>query len=294
MKQFLQNLKSGETEIADIPTPDVATGRLLIQSNRSIISSGTERMLVEFSKANLIDKARKQPEKVKMVLEKIQTDGLFATLDAVQSKLDQTISLGYSNAGVVIDVGEGVNEFSIGDRVISNGCHAEVISVPKNLCTKIPDSVSFEPAAFTVIASIALQGVRLLQPTLGESIAVTGLGLVGLLTVQLLAAHGCRVLGIDFDERKIELAHQFGAETVRLSAGDGPLDAARHFSRGRGMDGVIITASTKSNDPIKQAAEMSRQRGRIVLVGVTGLELSRSEFYAKELSFRVSCSYGPG
>ena len=294
MKQLLQNLKSGETELANIPAPAIIPGRLLIQSNHSIISAGTERMLVEFSKANLIDKARKQPEKVKMVLEKIQSDGLFATLDAVQSKLDHSMPLGYSNAGVVIDVGKGVNGFSIGDRVISNGNHAEVVSVPKNLCTKIPDSVSFEHAAFTVIASIALQGIRLLQPTLGESIAVTGLGLVGLLTVQLLAAHGCRVLGIDFDDRKIELARQYGAETVRLSADDDPLDAARHFSRGRGMDGVIIAASTKSTDPIKQAAEMSRQRGRIVLVGVTGLELSRSEFYAKELSFCVSCSYGPG
>ena len=184
--------------------------------------------------------------------------------------------------------------FAVGDRVVSNGKHAEVVSVPMNLCARIPDAVSDEAAAFTVIGAIALQGIRLVQPTLGEAVVVTGLGLIGLITVQLLRAHGCRVLGIDLDPAKLALARRFGAETVDLAAGQDPVAAAQAFSRGRGVDAVIITASTKSNEPVHQAALMCRKRGRIVLVGVAGLELSRADFYEKELSFQVSCSYGPG
>jgi predicted dehydrogenase/threonine dehydrogenase-like Zn-dependent dehydrogenase len=251
-------------------------------------------MLVEFGKANLLDKARQQPEKVRMVLDKIKTDGLIPTLEAVQSKLDQPLAMGYSNAGVVLEVGAGVEGFRIGDRIVSNGYHAEVVCVPKNLCARIPDAVSDEAAAFTVLGAIALQGIRLAQPTLGEAFVVTGLGLIGLITVQLLRAQGCRVLGIDFDRHKLNLAEQFGAETVDLSRGEDAVAAAITFSRGRGVDGVLITASTQSNEPIHQAAQMCRKRGRIVLVGVVGLELSRADFYEKELSFQVSCSYGPG
>ena len=184
--------------------------------------------------------------------------------------------------------------FLMGDRVVSNGHHAEVVRVPKNLCALIPDNVDDESAAFTVLGAIALQGTRLAQPTLGEVVVVTGLGLIGLLTVQLLRAQGCRVLGIDFDSDKCELARSFGASVVDLSKGEDPVAVAQVFSRGRGVDGVIITASTKSNEPVHQAATMCRQRGRIVLVGVVGLELSRADFYEKELSFQVSCSYGPG
>lgn len=294
MKQILQSLKTGATEIAEIPCPSVKRGQLLIRTTQTLVSVGTERMLVEFGKAGWIDKARQQPDKVRMVLDKIKTDGLKPTIETVFNKLDQPLPLGYCNVGVVMEVGDGVAGFSTGDRVASNGKHAEVVSVPTNLCARIPDSVSDEEAAYTVIAAIALQGIRLVQPTLGESIVVTGLGLIGLIAVQLLRAHGCRVLGIDYDADKLALAQQFGAEIVNLSAGEDPVAAAQRFSRGRGIDAVIITASTKSSEPVHQAALMCRKRGRIVLVGVTGLELSRADFYEKELTFQVSCSYGPG
>lgn len=294
MKQILQNLGNGKTILTDVPAPRVRAGCLLIQTQMSLVSIGTEKMLVDFGKANLVDKARQQPEKVKQVLQKIKTDGLAPTLQAVRSKLDQPLPLGYSNAGVVIEVGHGVDGFSVGDRVLSNGHHAEIVCVPQNLCAKIPDSVPFDYASFGVVASIGLQGIRLIAPTLGECFVVTGLGLIGLLCVQILRANGCNVLGIDFDSCKCELARQFGADSVDLSKGEDPILAAERFSDGKGVDGVLITASTKSNEPVHQAAEMCRKRGRIVLVGVVGLELHRSDFYKKELSFQVSCSYGPG
>jgi predicted dehydrogenase len=294
MKQILQNLKTGETEIAEVPCPACPPGYLLIRTVCTVVSQGTERMLVEFGKANLLDKARQQPDKVRIVLDKIKTDGLLPTLDAVRHKLDQPLAMGYCNMGVVMEVGAGVTGFSVGDRVASNGKHAQVVAVPKHLCAKVPETVGDEAAAFTVLAAIALQGVRLAQPTLGEAVVVTGLGLIGLITVQLLRAHGCRVLGIDLDPAKLELAKRFGAETVDLSRGEDPLAAAARFSRGRGVDAVVIAASTTSNEPVHQAALMCRKRGRIVLVGVVGLELSRADFYEKELTFQVSCSYGPG
>lgn len=294
MKQILQSLKTGATEVAEIPCPAVKRGELLIRSTRTLVSVGTERMLVEFGKAGWFEKARQQPDKVRMVLDKIKTDGLMPTLEAVFNKLDQPLPLGYCNVGVAMEVGGGVAGFSVGDRVVSNGKHAEVVSVPMNLCAKVPENVSDDEAAFTVIAAIGLQGIRLVQPTLGEAVVVTGLGLIGLVTVQLLRAHGCRVLGIDFDVEKLDLAKRFGAEVVNLSAGEDPVAAANAFSRGRGVDAVLITASTKSSEPVHQAALMCRKRGRIVLVGVTGLELSRADFFEKELSFQVSCSYGPG
>ena len=251
-------------------------------------------MLVGFGRASYLEKARQQPEKVKMVLEKVATDGLMTTIDAVQSKLAQPLPLGYCNVGVVADVGRGVDGFKAGDRVVSNGPHADVVRVAKNLCAKIPDSVSDEEASFVVVASIGLQGIRLAEPTLGECFVVTGVGLIGLLTVQLLRAQGCRVLAIDFDDSKLELARQFGAQVCNPGKGEDPVAAGLAFSRGIGVDGVIITASTKVSDPVTQAARMSRKRGRIVLVGVTGLELNRADFYEKELTFQVSCSYGPG
>lgn len=294
MKQILQNMSTGETRLANVPTPQYGRTDVLIQSTHSLISIGTERMLVEFGKANLLSKARQQPEKVKMVLDKVKTDGLATTIDAVRSKLDQPLPLGYCNVGIVRETGAEVCGLKAGDRVISNGYHAEMVTVSQNLCAQIPDAVSDETAAFTVLGSIGLQGIRLANPTLGENFVVTGLGLIGLLTVQLLRAHGCRVLGIDFDEEKLQWARQFGAETVSLGKGENPIEAGMAFSRGRGVDGVLITASTKSSDPVSQAARMCRQQGRIILVGVTGLELNRSDFYEKELSFQVSCSYGPG
>ena len=296
MKQILQSLKNGATEVAEVPCPSARSGQLLIRSTRTLVSVGTERMLVEFGKAGWIEKARQQPDKVRMVLDKIKTDGLVPTFESVMNKLDQPLPLGYCNVGRVMATGGGVAGFEIGDRVVSNGKHAEAVSVPVNLCARVPDGVSDDEAAFTVLGAIALQGIRLVQPTLGEAVVVTGLGLIGLVTVQLLRAHGCRVLGLDFDPSKLELARSLGAETVNVGAGQDPVAAAQAFSRGRGVDAVIITASTKSSDngPMHQAALMCRKRGRIVLVGVTGLELSRADFFEKELTFQVSCSYGPG
>jgi len=262
MKQLLQDLAKGHTTIVEAPFPQASSQSIVINSTLSLISDGTERMLVDFGKANLVQKAMQQPEKVKVVLEKIKIDGLVSTLDSVRSKLKQLIPLGYSNVGIVTEVGSGVSNFAAGDRVVSNGHHADMVKVSKNLCAKIPDAVDNESAVFTVLASIALQGIRLTQPTLGESIAVTGVGLIGLLAVQLLRAQGCRVLAIDFDSDKLELARQFGAEICNPGKGEDPVSVGMAFSGGKGIDGVIITASTKSSDPVTQAARMSRQRGR--------------------------------
>lgn len=294
MKQILQDISNGNTAIAEAPAPNISSGHLIIATTISLVSAGTERMLVDFGKASYLQKARQQPDKVKMVLEKAAIDGFLTTYDAVRSKLAQPIPLGYCNVGKINDIGDGVEGFKIGDRVISNGSHADVVKVPKNLCARIPEGVDDESAAFTVIASIGLQGIRLLDPTLGEYIVVIGAGLIGLLTVQLLRANGCRVLAVDYIQSRLELARKFGAEICNPATGEDPLQAALVFSRGHGVDGVIITASSKSSDPVSQAARMCRRKGRIVLVGVTGLELNRSEFYEKELSFQVSCSYGPG
>ncbi len=294
MKQILQSLKTGITEVADVPAPGPKHGKLLIRSSCSLVSAGTERMLVEFGKAGWIQKARQQPDKVRMVLDKVKCDGLLPTIETVFNKLEQPLPLGYCNIGCIADASTGVLGFAIGDRVVSNGKHAEVVSVPANLCVRVPDNVTDDEAAFTVLGAIALQGIRLVQPTLGETVVVTGLGLIGLMAVQLLRAHGCRVLGIDFDSQKLALARAFGAEVVDLASGQDPVAVAQIFSRGRGVDAVLITASTESNEPVHQAAMMCRKRGRIVLVGVTGLELSRADFYEKELTFQVSCSYGPG
>ena len=294
MKQILQDMAKGGTTVTEAPAPSVSKNHLVIKTTTTLVSAGTERMLVGFGKASYLDKARQQPDKVKMVLEKVTTDGLMTTIEAVRSKLAQPLPLGYCNVGVVAEVGVGVAGFKVGDRVLSNGPHADVVKVPVNLCARVPDCVDDESAAFVVVASIGLQGIRLAQPTLGEAFVVTGAGLIGLLTAQLLRAQGCRVLAIDFDESKLALARQFGAQTCNPGAGEDPVATGMAFSRGQGVDGVIITASTPSSDPVMQAARMSRKRGRIVLVGVTGLDLNRADFYEKELSFQVSCSYGPG
>ena len=292
MKQIIQNITNGTTNVVEVPCPKNEIGNLLIQSKISLVSAGTERMLVDFGKANIINKARQQPDKVKLVLDKIKSDGLLPTVDSIKTKLDQPIALGYCNAGIILN--SRVEGFKEGDRVVSNGPHAEVVRVPKNLCAKIPDEVDDESAAFTVLASIGLQGIRLLKPSIGETIVVFGLGLVGLITIQLLKANGCRVLGIDYDSSRCKLAKSFGVQAVNLSKDENPIDIARSFSRGRGVDGVIIAVSSKSDDVIHQSAEMCRKRGRIILVGVSGLNLRRDDFYKKEISFQVSASYGPG
>jgi predicted dehydrogenase/threonine dehydrogenase-like Zn-dependent dehydrogenase len=294
MQQVIQSLADGTTSLAAVPAAAPRRGELLIQTHCSLVSAGTERMLVDFGKANWLDKARQQPDKVQQVLQKARTDGLLTTLDAVRSKLDQPLPLGYCNVGTVAAVGDGVQGFKPGDRVASNGAHAELVAVPQLLCALVPDAVSDEAAAFTVLASIGLQGIRLAAPSLGETFLVSGLGLIGLLTAQLLQAQGCRVLGLDPDPAKCQLAASLGIEALALASGPDPLPWILEHTAGIGVDGVLITAATASSEPIHLAAEACRQRGRLVLVGVTGLELRRDLFYKKELTFQVSCSYGPG
>ena len=293
MRQIFQNLKTGEISQPELPVPAVKAGHLLIQSHKSLISLGTEKMLLNFGKANWINKARQQPDKVQQVIQKIRTDGLQPTVKAVFNKLDQPLPLGYSSVGTVIAVGTGVQDYHIGDRVISNGSHADIVCVAENLCAKVPDNVDDSTAAFTVVSAIGLQGIRLLQPTLGETIVVTGLGLIGLLCCQLLQANGCRVIGFDYDVKKIELAREFGVEAWDLNSGVDSVAVVLAATDGNGADGILITAATTSNEPIEQAPKMCRTRGRVVLVGVVGLQLNRTEFFQKEVSFHVSCSYDP-
>ncbi|RED18265.1 bi-domain-containing oxidoreductase [Pontivivens insulae] len=296
MKQILQNLGSGKTELTEIPCPAPGPQDVIVRTSRTLVSPGTERMLVEFGRAGFIGKARQQPERVREVLNKMRTNGIAPTLEAVFHKLGQPLPLGYCNVGQVLETGGLVEGFAVEDRVVSNGHHAEAVCVGKNMCAKIPDTVSDDAAAFTVLGAIALQGVRLAKPTLGETFVVSGLGLIGLITVQILRANGCRVIGLDYSASRLELARRYGAETVQLGDSVDPVAAVSAMighSVG-GVDGVLITAATTSNDPVSHAAKMSRKRGRIILVGVAGLELSRADFYEKELTFQVSCSYGPG
>lgn len=294
MKQLIQSLNDGKVQLIDCPCPKVDAHGLLLQTKKTLISAGTERMLLEFGRASFMGKIRQQPDKVKQVLTKIATDGFMTTFEAVKSKLDQPIALGYCQVGVVQAVGDQVSGFRVGDRVISNGAHAQMVAVNKNLCAKIPDNVSDQDAVFTVLASIGLQGIRLVKPLMGEVVVVIGLGLIGLIAVQLLKANGCQVIGVDFNESRLKLARQFGATPVFLNRGEDPIAVASTLTGGVGVDAVLITASCDSHEPVHQAAQMCRQRGRIVLVGVAGLQLSRADFYEKELSFQVSCSYGPG
>ncbi|BFP41092.1 bi-domain-containing oxidoreductase [Flavobacteriaceae bacterium GF1] len=294
MKQIIQDIKNGETILQEVPVPIVKSGHVLIKTTKSLVSLGTERMLVEFGKANFIQKAKQQPDKVKMVLDKVKSDGLKPTMDSVRNKLSQPLPLGYCNVGEVVGVGRGVTEFRIGDRVASNGNHAEYVNIPKNLVVKIPDNVTDEEASFTVIGAIGLQGIRLLNPTFGETMVVVGLGLIGLVTAELLLANGCNVIGFDFDQDKIRIAKKKGIVAINPAEGTDQIKFVESYTNGIGADGVIITASNKSNEIISQSAQMCRKRGRVILVGVIGLNISRADFYEKEISFQVSCSYGPG
>ncbi|GAA4468245.1 bi-domain-containing oxidoreductase [Nemorincola caseinilytica] len=294
MKQIIQSFKTGDTILEEVPAPVVRDGYVLIKTSRTLVSLGTERMLVEFGRANMLQKAMQQPERVKQVLNKVKTDGLKPTMQAVFNKLGQPLPLGYCNAGTVIAVGAGVKGIAIGDRVASNGQHAEYVCVPQNLVAHIPANVSDEAATFTVIGSIGLQGIRLCDPKLGETIVVVGLGLIGLITAELLLANGCRVIGIDTDANKVELAKKKGVIAINPTAGTDPVRYVHSMTGDAGADGVIITASAKTDEIIAQAAKMSRKRGRIILIGVIGLNISRADFYEKELTFQVSCSYGPG
>ena len=294
MKQVIHSLKNGKTTLTDTPVPSVTEGKILIKTKVSLISPGTEKMLIDFGKSGILGKARAQPDKLNQVLEKIKTDGMQITLEKVLNKINDPVNLGYCNVGVVVDVGEKVTGFSIGDRVISNGEHAEIVSVPSNLCVKLPDSVTDENASFVVLGAVALQAIRLANPTIGETAVIFGLGLVGLISVQLLRANGCKVMGIDFDEERLAIGKSLGAEIISIKEHPNPYPSVMSFTEKRGADFVLITASTKSNKPISQAAEMCRKRGRIVLSGVTGLNLKRDLFYKKEITFQVSSSYGPG
>jgi len=297
VKQILQNLKTGNIEVADVPSPIAQPGRVLVRTATSLISSGTERMTVEMGHKTLLGKARERPDLVKQVIQKARSEGVLNTVNAVRNRLESLNSLGYSAAGTVIKVGNQVAEFRPGDRVACAGAefaaHAEVLSVPKNLCVRLPDDMSFEAGAFGTLGAIALQGVRLAEVTLGESVVVIGLGLIGQLTVQLLKANGCRVYGIDLDTKRIDLARQLGAD-----AGCAPgVDAQRtvlNWTRGRGADAVLITAATSSNQPVELAGEISRLKGRVVAVGLVGLEVPRKLYYQRELTLKISMSYGPG
>ncbi len=295
MKQILQSYKSGELWLAEVPLPACKSLGVVVQTQNSFVSAGTERMLVDFAKKNIVGKALAMPDQVKKVLRKIKTEGVFSTLEKVQAKLDQPIPLGYSSAGIVEEVGSGVTGLAVGERVACGGAgyanHADYNYVPKNLVVKIPDSVSFEDASCATVGSIALQGVRQCDLRLGETVCVMGLGLLGLLAVQMLKASGVRVIGFDPNGQRCQLAEELGADLVVSSN----LEAAcNDFSEGYGVDAVLITAATKSNEPVTVAGEICRMKGKVVVTGLTGMDIPRDMYYKKELDFKLSLSYGPG
>lgn len=291
MQQVVQEINSGKLRISEVPAPLAQPGEVLIANVASIISAGTERTVIDLAKKSLLGKARERPDLVRRVIEKCRNEGLLTTIRQVRERLDTPLSMGYSSAGVVLACGRGVKNFKPGDRVASNGPHAEIVSVSKHLCARIPDNVEFEQAAFAILAAIALNGVRLSEAKLGETVFVIGLGLIGQIAVTLAAASGCRVIGTDLDAGKCELAIKMGAEIARPGLSGTEIES---LTGALGADAVLITASTPSNGPMDLAAAAVRKKGRVVLVGVVGLELDRRPFYFKEAEFVVSCSYGPG
>jgi len=295
MKQLLQNMRDGLTQVVEVPVPTPKAGMLLVRNAASLVSAGTERMLVEFAGKSILGKARSRPDLVKQVVDKARREGLLSTIEAAFNRLDQPMALGYSCAGTVVELGEGVTGFKTGQRVACAGgnyaVHAEYVVVPQNLVVPLPDSVDFDSGAFTTLGAIAMHGFRLGGAQVGESVAVVGLGLLGLLTVGIARAAGCRVVGIDLDPQRVELAKQMGAEAVgRQNAVEGVLS----FTQQRGADVVLICADTISSDPVELAGEIARQRARVVAVGAFGMDLPRRLYYYKELDFIVSRSYGPG
>lgn len=289
-------MRTGELSVADVPPPLCRPGHLLVRTTASLISAGTEKSKVDLAKKSLLGKARERPDLVKKVIEKARNEGLANTFTAVKAKLDTAVALGYSAAGRVVAVGDGVQGFAVGDRVACAGAeyasHAEMLSVPQNLCVKVPDGVSGEAAAFGTLGAIALQGVRLAAPTLGEAVVVIGLGLLGQITVQLLRANGCRVFGIDTDTSKFDLARELGADACATPSD--ARDMVEGWARGRGADAVLITAATRSNDPVELAGEISRLKGRVIVVGLVGMDIPREAYYERELTLQMSMSYGPG
>jgi predicted dehydrogenase/threonine dehydrogenase-like Zn-dependent dehydrogenase len=297
MKQLLQHLRTGQTTIADIPAPRAGEGRVLVHTAASLVSAGTERMIVDFAEKNLIEKARSRPDLVRQTLDKAHREGIMATVEAVQNRLDQPMAPGYSCAGTVIDVGTAVDGIRVGDRVACAGSgyavHAEIVSVPRNLVIKLPDHVDFEAAAFTTLGAIALQGIRLADVKLGEIVVVIGLGLLGQLTVQMLKAAGCIVIGMDIQPERAELAKRHGADAVTTTTETCSM-ITMSYSSGQGADAILITADTKSNQPVELAGDIARKKGVVVAVGAVGMTIPRKIYYEKELDFRISCSYGPG
>jgi len=295
MKQLLQNMKTGQTAVEEVPTPTPAAGQALIKVSASLVSAGTERMLVEFAGKSLVAKARSRPDLVKQVLEKVRREGLLVALGAAFNRLDQPMPLGYSSSGTIAALGDGMGGYKVGQRVAcaggGNAVHAEYNVVPQNLLTPLPDSVDFESAAFTTLGAIALHGFRLAQPQIGETVAVIGMGLLGLLTGQIAAASGCRVMGIDVNPQRIALAASLGLTAVER---DQAVESAQAFTANRGFDIVIICADTPTNDPVELAATIARDRAKVVATGAVGLTLPRKLYYEKELSFINSRSYGPG
>lgn len=295
MKQVLQNLKNGETIVADVPAPVPQSGEALVQTAASLVSAGTERMLVSFAEKSLVGKARSRPDLARQVIDKARREGVVPTLEAAFSRLEQPMPLGYSSAGTIVALGEGLAGYKVGQRVACAGggfaVHAEYVCVPQNLLARLPDEVDFESAAFTTLGAIALHGFRLAEAQLGERVAVIGLGLLGLLAIQIARAAGCKAIGIDLDPNRVALARSLQAEAViRAEA----LEAVQSFTRGQGCDAVLICADTSANDPVELAGAIARDRARVVAVGAVGLELPRKVYYEKELTFLNSRSYGPG
>lgn len=298
MKQIFLHLKTGQIELAEIPTPALMAGGVLVKNSFSLISAGTERSVIELGQKNLIEKAQARPDLVHQVINKIKTDGLVPTLKAVRQKMDDYLPLGYSSAGEVMAVGEAVKEFRIGDRVACAGgnyaSHAEIVFIPKNLCAKIPDNVSWPEAAFATVAAIALEGIRNLNLTHGEKVGVIGLGLIGQLTVQFLKAYGHPVIGFDINEQQIKKAKEMGLDRGVIIGRDDSLEIAKSFTENAGLDAVVVTAATKSDEPIILAGELARKRGKISIVGDVPINIPRKIYYEKELQTIISCSYGPG
>jgi predicted dehydrogenase/threonine dehydrogenase-like Zn-dependent dehydrogenase len=295
MKQLLQNMHNGQTVIEDVPIPSVRNKFALVKTACSLVSAGTERMLVEFAEKNLVQKATSRPDLVKQVLSKAQREGLLPTIEATFNRLDQPMPLGYSSAGTIVEVGSGLDGFAVGDRVACGGgnyaVHAEYALVPRNLLIKLPDTVDFESAAFTTLGAIAMQGFRLAKPQLGDRVCVIGLGLLGLLAAQIARAAGCTVFGIDLSAKRVQLANEMGFKAVERSNCE---EAAQGFNQNRGFDIVLICADTPANDPIELAGKLARDHGSVVAIGAVGLNIPRKVYYEKELDFKVSRSYGPG
>jgi predicted dehydrogenase/threonine dehydrogenase-like Zn-dependent dehydrogenase len=295
MKQLLQHIKNGQTVVEEIPVPTPREGQALVKVSASLVSAGTERMVVEFAEKSYLGKARSRPDLVKQTLDKAKREGVMPTVQAVFNRLDQPMALGYSSAGTIVALGKNMQGFKVGQRVACAGggyaTHAEYNVVPRNLLTPLPKNVDFESAAFTTLGAIALHGFRLAEPQLGENVAVIGLGLLGLLTIQFAAAAGCNVLGIDLDPKRIKLATSLGLEAVTRPQAE---SASQAFTANRGFDSVIICADTSSNDPVELAGVIARDRAKVVATGAVGLNFPRKIYYEKEISFINSRSYGPG